>query len=86
MTHIDQHIITITGVEVNFSELNTFGSESDGIINVSVQTSGRQATDVTVIVTTLKYDDIFGLGMQLPVELTNSNLSSVYSRATGGMC
>ncbi len=47
----------VTGIEIKFTEQGYSASEGDGEIVVTVQTSGRRATPVTVRVTPINYDD-----------------------------
>ncbi len=53
-------------IEIKFSESCYSVNERAGEITVEVQTEGRRATNVTVRVTPLNYDDFLSLGVALP--------------------
>ncbi len=53
-------------IEIKFSESCYSVNEREGEITVRVQAEGRRATNVTVRVTPLNYDDFLSLGVAFP--------------------
>ncbi len=53
-------------IEIKFLDSDYSVNEREGEITVSVQTEGRRATNVTVRVIPLNYDDFLSLGVEFP--------------------
>ncbi len=66
-------------IEIKFSESDYRVNEHEGEIAVLVQTEGRRATNVTVRVTPLNYDDFFFLGVAFPSDFPTVPDLVVYS-------
>ncbi len=72
-------------IEIKFSDSDYSVSERAGEITVSVKiavlvpTEGRRATNVTVRVTPLNYDDFLSLGVALPFDFPTVPDLDVYS-------